>query len=78
MAHTTSSTTLIFRALLGVFAFVAIYFTSYFAAWSLSARTSISAPTEWAVYAPIPFAWRIQMAQYWMTIDPSIGRYTRG
>ncbi len=78
MANTTSAATLVCRTLLGVLAVVVVYFASYFAAWSLSARTRISAPVDWAIYAPIPFAWRMQMAQYWMTIDPGIGRYTRG
>jgi hypothetical protein len=45
MAKTTTLAGLICWTFLGVFALGALYFTSYFAAWSLSARTRVSPAT---------------------------------
>jgi cobalamin biosynthesis protein CobD/CbiB len=78
MANITTGAALVCRILLGAFALVVVYFASYFAAWSLSARTRVSAPIDWVIYTPIPFLWRLQMAQFWMTVDPKIPVYHRG
>ena len=79
MASTTTSVGLVCRIVLGLFAVAALYFASYFGALSLSARTRISMPIDWVVYTPIPFSWRMQMAQFWMTVDPKMDHhYSRG
>jgi cobalamin biosynthesis protein CobD/CbiB len=78
MANITRPAALVCRILLGAFALAVVYFASYFAAWSLSARTRISAPVDWIIYSPIPFSWRMQMAQFWMTVDPKIDHHTKG
>jgi hypothetical protein len=78
MGYSTTPARFVCRTLLGAFALVAVYFASYFAAWSLSARTRVSAPIDWVIYTPIPFSWRMQMAQFWMTVDPKIPVYHRG
>lgn len=79
MASTATFVGLVCRSLLGLLAVAAFYFASYFGALSLSARTRISTPIDWVVYTPIPFSWRMQMAQFWMTADPKVDHhYSRG
>ncbi len=65
-----------------VLAIIAVIGFAYFASigpgWSMAARTNHSAPFTWAIYKPIPFPWKLRMAQFWLSIDPKIGPYIKG
>ena len=60
------------RSALGFGLAIALYFVSYFPAWSIALRTGRTWPMAWTIYEPIPPEWQTRMLRFWMKVDPRV------